>query len=52
MKGIFHELYLFTRDRSHPARTPTLQQHIIYGEVGEKYRERGQTQYAYNHYQY
>ena len=33
MKGIFHELYLFTRYISHPLLTPTLQQHVTDGKV-------------------
>ena len=34
MKGIFHELYLFTRGISHPPLAPTLQQRVTDGKVG------------------
>lgn len=34
MKGIFHELYLFTRGISHPPLAPTLQQRATDGKVG------------------
>lgn len=34
MKGIFHELYLFTCGISHPPLAPTLQQRVSDGKVG------------------
>lgn len=50
MKGIFHELYLFTHDISHLPSTP-LQQHITNGWNGTSI-ERVQTQYVHIHCQY
>lgn len=46
MKGIFHELYLFTHDISHPSLIPNTSLRVWLREV-----ERARSNSMYNHYQ-